>query len=281
MTAMVLVQISDTHISLDLPQSGQRLDNLRCTVAAINQLDPQPDAVIHTGDLANRGKAGEYAAASRLLQALRAPLYVTVGNRDERTHLREAFITQNCFPTGESFVQYAVEGHAVRLLALDTQGHSRKGDYCEKRAAGLLEALAEEPDKPVAVFMHHPPFDIEGADEPFQFESREAADRLIDTLARCGRVIRVFCGHAHRATQTRMNGIAASTMPSLAVDLRLGDDPQTPSSAPRFHIHRYEPGRGFTSSSREVVVPLPGDTATATACGPRNIPAERQPLQAD
>jgi len=277
---MVVVQISDTHISLDVPQSERRLDNLRCTVAAINHLDPQPDIVIHTGDLANRGKAGEYAAASQLLQALRAPLYVTVGNRDERTHLREAFVTQNCFPAGEPFVQYAVQGHAVRLLALDTQGQSRKGNYCEKRTAGLLNALAEEPDKPVAVFMHHPPFDIEGAEEPFQFESRQAAQRLIASLTRCGRVIRIFCGHAHRAahraTQTQMNGIPASTIPSLAVDLRLGDDPQTPTSAPRFHIHRYEPGRGFTSSSREVVV-----TATPTACRPRNIPAELQPLQAD
>jgi len=253
---MVIVQISDTHISLDVPQSDRRLDNLLRTIEAINSLDPQPDVVVHTGDLANRGKAGEYTAASNLLRALRAPLYVAVGNRDDRTHLRETFVTKSCFPAGESFVQYAVNEHAVRLLVLDTQGHSRKGDYCEERAAGLLKALAEEPGKPVAVFLHHPPFDIPGADEAyrFQFESHQTAARLIDALTRCGQVIRIFCGHAHRATQTQMNGIPASTIPSLAVDLREGEPQETPTSAPRFHIHTYEPERGFTTVSREVAV---------------------------
>ena len=249
---MVVVQISDTHISLDVPESERRLDHLRRTIAEINNLDPQPDVVIHTGDLANRGKAEEYAAASELLQALRAPLYVAVGNRDDRANLREAFVTQSCFPAGDAFVQYAVENHAVRLLALDTQGQSRRGNYCEQRTTGLLAALEEQPEKPIAVFMHHPPFDIQGADEPFQFESRQAADRLIDALTRSGRVIRVFCGHAHRATQTQMSSIPASTISSLAVDLRVGDTPETSTSPPRFQIHRYEPERGFTTVNREV-----------------------------
>ena len=151
-------------------------------------------------------------------------------------------------------MQYTVEDYAVRLLVLDTQGQSRRGTYCEKRTAGLFEALTEKTDKPVAVFLHHPPFDIQGADEPFQFESRQAADRLIDTLTRSGRVIRVCCGHAHRDTRTQMNGIPASTMPSVAVDLRVGDTPETSASAPWIHIHQYEPGRGFTTVSREVSV---------------------------
>ena len=252
---MVIVQISDTHISLDVPESEQRLADLRRTVAAINKLDPQPDVVVHTGDLANRGKVAEYAAAARLLQALRAPLYLAVGNRDDRAHLHAAFVTQDCFPGGEPFVQYAVEEHAVRLLVLDTQGPGRAGDYCERRAAGLAKALTQQVDKPVAVFLHHPPFDIPGADEAykFQFESREAAKRLTDVLARFDQVIRVFCGHAHRATQTQVNGIPASTMASIAVDLRVGESAQVPSSRPRFQIHRYATVRGFETLSNEVV----------------------------
>jgi Icc protein len=252
---MVIVQISDTHISLDAPQGEQRRDDLRRTIAAINHLDPQPDAVIHTGDLANRGKAEEYAAASTLLQTLRAPLYLAVGNRDDRARLQAAFVTQDCFPDGEPFVQYAVEEYAVRLLVLDTQGSGRVGDYCERRAAGLFKALRQQPDKPVAVFLHHPPFDIPGADEAykFQFESREAAERLTDVLARFEQVVQIFCGHAHRATQVQMNGIPASSMASIAVDLRVGESAQAPSSAPRFQIHRYVAGQGFETLSQEVV----------------------------
>jgi Icc protein len=250
---MVIVQISDTHISLDESASEPRLDNLRRTVTAINQLVPQPDAVVHTGDLANRGKVEEYAAASQLLQELRAPLYLTVGNRDDRTHLQAAFVPQSCFPGGEPFVQYAVEDHALRLLVLDTQGQGRAGDYCERRAAGLLKAFSDQPDKPVAVFLHHPPFDIPGADEAykFQFESHEAAKRLTDVLDRFGKVVQIFCGHAHRATKTQIKGIPASSIASTAVDLRVGDNVQIPSLAPLFHIHHYDAERGFETTSKE------------------------------
>ena len=152
-------------------------------------------------------------------------------------------------------MQYAVEEYAVRLLVLDTQGSGRVGDYCERRAAGLFKALRQQPDKPVAVFLHHPPFDIPGADEAyeFQFESREAAERLTDVLARFEQVVQVFCGHAHRATQVQMNGIPASSMASIAVDLRVGESAPAPSSAPRFQIHRYVAGQGFETLSQEVV----------------------------
>ena len=72
---MVIAQISDTHVSVDLPEGAQRIADLRRTVAAINALDPLPHAVIHTGDLANRGQRGEYEAAKAVLGELRAPFY--------------------------------------------------------------------------------------------------------------------------------------------------------------------------------------------------------------
>ncbi|MDP6883937.1 MAG: metallophosphoesterase, partial [Rhodospirillales bacterium] len=81
---MIIAQITDTHLShadAANPVFGARAENLRQCVADINGLDPMPDAVIHTGDMAQHGQAGEYVHARSLLAALEVPLYVTPGNR--------------------------------------------------------------------------------------------------------------------------------------------------------------------------------------------------------
>lgn len=249
---MIIAQISDTHVSVDLPQGVRRLSDLRRAVAAVNALDPQPDVVIHTGDLANRGRPQEYAEAKKVLDGLRAPFYPVPGNRDHRDPFRERFVHWPCLADGEPFVQYAVEGHAVRLLGLDSQcADSNKGDFCEARAAALARALNAQPDRPTAIFMHHPPYEVAGDPESFQFETREGAARVRATLRSAGRVIRLFCGHAHRSRQVDLDGLVASTVASIAVDLRQGDDPQREAGAPRFHVHRYDPVRGFTTVSVE------------------------------
>jgi 3',5'-cyclic AMP phosphodiesterase CpdA len=249
---MIIAQISDTHISVDLPESAQRLADLRRTVAAINAMEPRPDAVIHTGDLANRGKDQEYAAAKSVLAALVAPFYPVPGNRDHRVGLRHNFIRWPCLAHDDPYLQYAVEDHPVRLLGIDSQGgHSQKGEYCETRAAALAGALAAQPDRPTVVFMHHPPFEIVCGRDPLQFETREGADRVTATLAASKNVVRLLCGHAHRATEVDLGGITASTMPSIAVDLRMGEDPARTPSPPRFQVHRYESARGFTTVSVE------------------------------
>ena len=55
---MMLVQITDTHIEERGALAYERFDtaaNLRNAVAAINAMDPGPDMVLHTGDMAHHG----------------------------------------------------------------------------------------------------------------------------------------------------------------------------------------------------------------------------------
>ena len=106
---------------------------------------------------------------------------------------------------------------------------------------------AAEPDRPTLICMHHPPFEVEGDPKSFQYETREGFARVISTLRSSGRVIRVLCGHAHQARDADLGGVRASTVPSIAVDLRMGEDAQRETGAPRFHVHRYDPARGFST----------------------------------
>ena len=139
---MIIAQISDTHIALDSPDRDQRIRDFALTVADINALDPPPDVIVHTGDVVHNGRQDEYARALSILAEARAPVYVMPGNKDDRVNLRAAFSAHGYFAPDAAFIDYAIEGHPVRLIAIDTlSSNSNKGDFCVERARRLIHLI--------------------------------------------------------------------------------------------------------------------------------------------
>ena len=96
-----------------------------------------------------------------LLAPLEASLYLVPGNRDDNSVLREAFAERTYLPKQGIFLHSTVEGHAFRLIAIDSmRAGERMGVFCPARAAWLDDALAAQPERPTLLFIHHPPFDI-------------------------------------------------------------------------------------------------------------------------
>ena len=59
-----IAQISDTHLMCPVKVGEtdivkQRINNLKRCVDSINNLDPQPDIIIHTGDITQNGTVEE------------------------------------------------------------------------------------------------------------------------------------------------------------------------------------------------------------------------------
>jgi 3',5'-cyclic AMP phosphodiesterase CpdA len=250
---MIIAQISDTHIALDAPDASRRLSDLARTVADINALDPLPDAIVHTGDVAHNGRHDEYAEAKAVLATARAPVYVLAGNKDTRANLRAAFSAGGYLAPDLDFIQYAVDRYPVRLIALDTQSSGNKGDFCRERLKHFTDLLeAGTAGKPIAVFTHHPPFLVTEGPEPLHFESRDAMSLLRRALLRSGRVVAVFSGHVHRAASGDVEGIPASVMPATATTLRHGQYPAHLRSRPVYQVHRFDPVWGFSTETRIV-----------------------------
>ena len=254
---MIIAQIADTHLvaaNAADPMYGARTENLRVCIADINSLDPRPDAVIHTGDMTQHGQAAEFAHARSLLDALEMPLYVTPGNRDGREGMARAFESQGYMPPNCTYLHYAVDAHPVRLVAVDSLADdgSAKGDFCEARLAALDDTLAEAPDKPTALFLHHPPFDVPSAPDPFAYQRRQAAADLAAVVFRYPQVVRIFTGHMHRPCAATVGGVAASTVPSVAVDRRYGHYAPTMVGRPVYQVHRFDGRWGFSSETRLV-----------------------------
>jgi Icc protein len=188
---MIIAQISDTHIALDSPDADQRIRDFELTIGDINVLDPAPDVIVHTGDIVHNGRQDEYRQAVATLAKARAPVYVLAGNKDSRVNLREA-LCRNLALHAE-FVEYAIDDYPVRLIALDTlSSRSNKGDFCPERVKHLIKMLDSEITKPIAVFTHHPPFEVTVGPDPLHFETPEVMSTLCRALQRSGRVVGIF-----------------------------------------------------------------------------------------
>jgi 3',5'-cyclic-AMP phosphodiesterase len=271
---MIIAQISDTHITLDTPDAEQRIRDFALTIADINALDPGPNVIVHTGDIAHNGRQDEYAQAVATLAKARAPVYVLAGNRDNRTNLREAFSARGYLAPDSDFVAYAIDDYPVRLIALDTlSSASNKGDFCSERVGHLIDLTGLETTKPIAVFTHHPPFEVTVGPDRLHFESQDIMSGLRRALQHSGRVVAVFSGHVHRAAAGDVAGIPATVMPSIATTLRKGEYPADMRRRPVYHIHRFDPVWGFATETRLVaaqwdVLPREIGAAAREPCSP-------------
>jgi len=250
---MIIAQISDTHIALDSPDADRRIRDFERTIADINALDPAPDAIVHTGDIVHNGRQDEYAQAVATLAKARAPVYVLGGNKDNRANLRTAFAAGGYLSRDAEFIDYAIEDYPVRLIAVDTLSTaSNKGDFCPERVRRLIGMIDAETAKPIALFAHHPPFEVTVGPDRLHFETPEMMARLRQALQHSGRVVAVFSGHVHRAAAGHIGSISATVMPSIATMLRRGEYPAHMKTRPLYYVHRFDPVWGFVTETRIV-----------------------------
>jgi 3',5'-cyclic AMP phosphodiesterase CpdA len=219
---MLIAQITDVHIGFDPDDvdefNRQRLDHL---LAHIADGPTAPAALIISGDMADRGDAPSYATLAAVLTATGWPLLPCVGNHD----LRDVF--DQHFPghrDANGFIQYVRDMGPLRLIVIDTLEEGRHGGaFCERRAAWLRERLAERPDLPTWIVMHHPP--VDSGIEWMTTDQREPwVERFATAISDASHLGGLICGHLHRSVTVPWRGltvaICSSVAPQVALDLR-------------------------------------------------------------
>lgn len=246
---MILVQITDLHVMPPGHKLGGRVDTgamLPPALAAVRALQPAPDCVLLTGDLVDAGSAQPYAWLRGQLEQLDMPVYLMPGNHDERGALRAAFPDHAYLRGHDGFIQYAIDDHPVRVLALDTVvPGAERGELCPVRLAWLEQRLAEAPGRPTIVAMHHPPFRT-GIAHMDAIALGAGAAELEALLRRHDNIERVLCGHMHRAIARRYAGTMVSVCPSSAHQIALDLRPDGPAAyvmePPALHVHAWVDG---------------------------------------
>jgi 3',5'-cyclic AMP phosphodiesterase CpdA len=244
---MLIAQISDIHIAgweKKTYNIAPMAENLASSVDHINQLNPTPDVVIVTGDITMGGLAEEVERAAKILNRLKMPFYVVPGNHDERSSLWSVFGGNACPSMPDGFISFVIDDYDVRLIGMDSTVLGKHGgEICEKRAAWLDARLAEETEKPTAIFMHHPPVKC-GVLET-DVDGFAGVDRLVAVVEKYTNIERLICGHIHLQVNVRWHGTVVSTAPSmgmeLILDLTLTRESEFHLEAPGYQLHYWTP----------------------------------------
>jgi len=252
---MLIAHISDTHIAgLDKKAYGiaPTAENLACCVEHINQLNPQPDIVLITGDITYSGKLEEAQCAAILLEKLRIPYYLIPGNHDTRPALWSVFGEKACPGENVDFLNYVLDGFDIRLIGMDSSvPDGPGGELCRTRINWLEEQLAKNVEKPTIIFMHHPPvkFGVLETDE----DGFIGTESLGELLVKYDNIKAALCGHIHITSHVAWSGTVISTAPSMGLQLVLDLTLTQPSAftleSPGYLLHFFTPDKNLVSHS--------------------------------
>ncbi len=226
-----IIWMSDPHYT----QQGEVLGHnprfrIKAAVDYINTHHTDADICVITGDLVNHGTLTDYEGLSDHLQQLRIPFLPLMGNHDQRQLLRQTLPLPTACMT--DFIQYKVSTPRAELLCLDThKTGSSAGEFCEARYQWLEDTLSSTTDKPVYLFLHHPPMPL---GLPMQdIDRMEHGERFLDLIARFDCISYLFIGHVHRPVTGVVNGIPYATMRSILL--------QAPPPRPAWDWESFKP----------------------------------------
>jgi Icc protein len=238
----LLVQLSDPHIGADWGDADP-VATLAAAVACVRALEPNPDAVLITGDLADHALDVEYEQVRQLLAPLQTPLYVLPGNHDDRLALRRHFGVPG---DGGDPVQYAVDLGPLRLVVLDTKRNGEERGQLDTGRLGWLEAtLAAAPEAPTLLALHHAPIAV--GIPAFDEVGLPPADRraLATVVEGHPQVLRIVAGHTHRTVSAVLGGRSVLAVPSTYVQARLdfgAKEIEVSKDPPGFAVHTFVDG---------------------------------------
>jgi len=251
---VILLHLSDLHVRPPGKAAYRVVEASHLAERALRvarAFTPRPDAVVISGDLTDCGLAAEYDELRRMLRRYLGglKLYLIPGNHDRRENFRAALAEFPGVTAHPEFVQYVVEDLPVRLVMLDSvvpgAGH---GELSAGRLAWLDARLAEAPERPTFVVLHHPPM-LTGL-ATYDAINLRGSGELAAVLDRHPQVERILCGHHHRSMTGRLGRVIISAAPSVAHHgaFELDDDHGRFTFEPAgYHAHLRLPDGGIVT----------------------------------
>lgn len=207
----VLVHISDTHL-LDGRRLFGSIDSdtpLRRLLERLVASGQQVDALVFTGDLADRAESGAYLRLRELVEPfalqLGAPVVWVVGNHDEREPFSEVLFGG---PATAEPQDRVCDLDGLRVIALDTSvpGYHH-GELTPAQLEWLGNELASPAPKGTILALHHPPIptpiELMGV---IELQDQGALARVIEGTDVRG----LLAGHLHYSTFSTFAGVPVS-----------------------------------------------------------------------
>ena len=208
----VVAHLSDPHLLADGARQYDRIDPEAGVARALERLAhvaPPPQALVFTGDLADRAEPAAYARLRELVEpaaaAMGAQVVWVMGNHDER-----AAYAAGLYDSHDAGPQDRVHDVAgLRIVALDTSvpGYHH-GEVSDEQLTWLTDVLATPAPHGTLLALHHPPIPVpmlRAAEIIELLDQRRLADVLAGTDVRG-----ILGGHFHFSSHATFAGIPVS-----------------------------------------------------------------------
>ena len=207
-----LLHLSDTHLlagGSKLYGSISAEIHLADLFAEVEASGARPEAIVFTGDLADKGEPGAYellrAIVEPAAERLGARVIWVMGNHDNRSAFRAELLDQ--LPS-ESPIDRSYDLNGLRIITLDTSvpGHHH-GAVTDQQLLWLAAELRVPAPDGTILAMHHPPIPSV-LDLATAVELRDQ-ERLAEVL-RGSDVRSIIAGHLHYSSMAMFAGIPVS-----------------------------------------------------------------------
>ena len=237
MPELTLLHLTDIHAAAPSGPTwlGQDANaNVRQVIDTVRAMTVELAAVIVSGDLVNEPSAANYEAynqASESLRSLGAPVYLSLGNHDDRALFRQCVLGVDAgHPTDPYYYSEQIGG--LRIIILDTRGGTGGTIGVDDEQLDWLEHELTEPAQHGSlVVMHHPPLPTAVSD----LNARVANVARLRQVLEGNRVRGILSGHVHFSNVGCFAGAVCASAPAT-VSLM---DPSTQDG------HRHLAGSGF------------------------------------
>ena len=207
-----VAHLSDVHLlAHGVKQYGvvEPEDGLRLALDRLRRLDPVPQALVFTGDLADRAEPDAYKRLRELVEpaaeAMGAQVIWVMGNHDAR-----APYAQGLFDSDDEGPQdRAHDVGGLRIVALDTSVPDyHHGELLPDQLDWLREVLSTPAEHGTILAMHHPPIPVPTLEPAAIIELLEQ-ERLAEVI-RGTDVRQILGGHFHYSSHSTFAGIPVS-----------------------------------------------------------------------
>lgn len=206
-----LLHVSDTHFVGNGRLFG-RVDVEDHLLALLQQFQTshaRPEAIIFTGDLADRGDPAAYRRLRAVVEPIAlqvgAELIWVMGNHDDRAAFRTSLLDQRPSTAPVDAVHWV---GGLRIVAIDTSVPGQHhGDLTDRQLEWLAAELATPAPEGTVLAMHHPP--VPSVLDLAVLVELQQQHRLAAVLT--GTDVRaILAGHLHYSTTATFAGIPVS-----------------------------------------------------------------------
>ena len=212
-----IIQISDTHLMDQANHTFAGMNpeqSFHIVMEHLTHHYSTPDAIIHTGDLAQVPVQETYSRYLQYMQTLNIPHYQIPGNHDDRA----------VFP----FHLQQDQAHLLRfgqwriVLLNSAVVDQVDGWISETQLTQLDQILTAHPEQHVIIACHHHPFAMQSL--WIDQHKLKNSTHLMHVIAKHQNVKVVLYGHVHQDSSNEWHGVQFLSTPSTSIQFKPQSD---------------------------------------------------------